>query len=109
MGFAFNVEQDIPRLYVSMQNAVLVRIGNGARYLRDEFHCLPDCNRCVFNYFVKLTTFDELHAEVALAFALAHLVDGDDTRMVKARGSFGFQPKTLEVRWCGPLSKSNYL
>jgi hypothetical protein len=61
----------------------------------------------VFNYFVKLTTFYKLHAEIALAIPLAYLVDGDDAWMVKARSGFGFQAKALEVCWGCPLSKPN--
>ena len=68
---------------------------------------LPDRHRCVFNYFVKLTAFNKLHAEVALAIALADLVDWDDARMIEARSGFGFQPKALEVRFGGPLAKAN--
>ena len=90
-----------------MQNAVFVRVMNGARHLGNEFHRLPDRNRRVFNYFIKLTAFDELHAEVALPIALAHFVDGDDARMIEARRGFGFKTKALEVGLRGPLSKTN--
>ena len=35
MRFAFCIEQNVPRLDVAMQNAVLVRVMNSARDLRD--------------------------------------------------------------------------
>ena len=35
MRFAFLIEQNVPRLDVAMQNAVLVRVMHGARYFRD--------------------------------------------------------------------------
>ena len=63
---------------------------NGTCHLGDKFHGLPDWNRRVFNYLIKLAAFDELHAEVTLPIALAYLVDWDDARMVKARGGFRF-------------------
>ena len=107
MRFAFCIKQDVSRLDVSMQNAVFMRVMHGACYLCDEFHRLPDGHRRVFNYFVKLTAFDELHAEVALAIALAHFVNGNDARMIEARSSFCFQTEALEVRFGGPLPKAN--
>ena len=61
----------------------------------------------VLNYFVKLTAFDELHAEVTLAIALAYLVDWNDTWMIQAGCGFRFQAKALQVRFGGPLTKAN--
>src|SRR6478735_5666175 len=90
-----------------MQNAVFMCIMDGACDLCDEFHRMRDGHRRVFNHFVKLTSFDKLHAEVALPIALAHLVNGDDACMIEARSSFCFQAKALEVRFGGPLPKAN--
>jgi len=61
----------------------------------------------VFNYFVKLTAFYKLHAEIALAIPLAYLVDGDDAWMVKARSGFSFQAKALEMRLRCPLAEAD--
>ena len=90
-----------------MKDAVFMRVMHGARYFCDEFRCLPDGRRRVFNHFIKLTAFDELHAEVALPIALAHLVDWDNTGMVEAGSRFCFQTKALEVRFGSPLPKAN--
>ena len=60
------------------------------------------------DYFVKLAAFDELHAEVAGAIALADFVDGDDARMIEAGSGFGFAAKTLQVRFGGPLAEANH-
>jgi hypothetical protein len=90
-----------------MQDAVFMRVVHGACRLCDEFHRLPDGHRRVFNYFVKLTAFDKLHAEVALPIALAYLVNRDDAWIIQARSSFCFQAKALEVRFGGPLPKAN--
>ena len=94
MRFALCIKQNVSRLDVSMENAVFMRVMHGARHLCDEFHRLPDGHRRVFNHFVKLTAFDELHAEVALPIALAHLVDWDDARMIEARSGFCFQDES---------------
>ena len=61
-----------------MQNTVFMCVMDGAGNLCDEFHRLSDGHRCVFNHLVKLTAFDELHAEVALAIALTNFVNRND-------------------------------
>src|SRR6516165_2072636 len=107
MWFAFLVEQDVSRLDVSMQNTMFVRVVNSARHLGDEFHHLSEGHRRIANHLVKLTTFDKLHTEIALAIPLADLVDGNDAWMVKAGSGFGFQPKAPEVRLCCPLTEAD--
>jgi hypothetical protein len=95
MRFTLCIQQNISRLYVSMQDAVFMRVVHGACHLCGEFHRLPDGHRRVFNHFVELSAFDELHAEVALPITLTYLVDWDDAWMVKARCGLSFQTKTL--------------
>ena len=107
MRFAFCIEQNVSWLDVPMKNPVLMRVMNGASYLCDQFRRLPDRHRLAPDYFVKLAAFDEFHAEVAGAIALAHLVDGNDARMIETGGSFGFPAKTFQVRFARPLTKAN--
>ena len=57
--------------------------------------------------FVELSAFDEFHAEVAGAIALADLVNRHDARMVQARCRFGLEAEAFEVRFGGPLAESN--
>jgi hypothetical protein len=61
------------------------------------------------DYFVELSAFDELHAEVALAIALADFVDWNDAWMIEASSRFGFQPEAPKVRFGGPLTKADDL
>ena len=68
---------------------------------------LPDRHRLALDDFVELAAFDEFHAEVARAFALADFVDGNDTRMIEAGGGFRFAAKSFQVRFAGPLAKAN--
>src|SRR5262249_25369225 len=72
-----------------------------------ELHGLSDRYRRMFDDFVKLPAFHELHTEVALPLSLAHLVDGNDGGMIEACSSFGFQTEALQVRVGGPLAKAN--
>ena len=108
MRFAVFIKQNVPWLDVSMQNAVFMRVMHSARYLRDQFHRLPDRYRLAPDHFVKLAAFDELHAEVTSAFALADLVDGNDAWMFEAGSSFRLAAKALQVRFGGPRAQSNH-
>jgi hypothetical protein len=91
-----------------VQNTVLVRVMHGAGDLCDELYRLPDRKRHLFNDFVEPAAFDELHAEIALAIALAYLIDRHNTWMIETRGGFGFQSEAFYVRLCGPLTKADH-
>jgi hypothetical protein len=60
---------------------------------------LPDRHRLASHYFVKLAAFDQLHAEVTLAIALADFVDGNNAWMFEAGSSFRFPAKALRARF----------
>ena len=107
MRFAFSIEQNVSRLDVAMQNAVLVRVMNSARHFRNEFRRAPDRHRLAPGDFIKLAAFDELHAEVARAIALADFVNRNDAGMIQTGGGFGFAAKALQMRFGGPMSKAN--
>src|SRR5206468_3367959 len=107
MRFALLIQQNVSRLDVSMQNAVLMGVMHDARHLSYQFCRLPDRHRLAPDYFIELAAFDELHAEIARAIALADLVDWNDTGMLQPRCRFGFQAEPLQVRFGGPLAKTN--
>ena len=73
--------------------------------LRDQFHRAANRHRLVPGHFVELSAFDELHAEVARAVALADFVDRNDAGMLQKGGGFGFKAKTLQVRFARPLPR----
>jgi hypothetical protein len=108
MGFAHFINQNVPRFDVSMQNAVFMRVMNSTGQLHDKFGRAPNRYRLASDHFVKLASFDEVHAEVALPILLAHLVDGNDARMVKLSGSFRFPSKALQMRFGSPRAQANY-
>src|SRR5882762_1218735 len=107
MWLTFCIQQNVSRFNVPMKNSMLVRVMNGASDLRDQFHRLPDRHRRLFNYFVKLTAFYKLHAEVTLAITLANFMDWNDTGMLQASCRFRFEPKALQVGFACPLTKAN--
>ena len=92
-----------------MKNAVFMRVMNSACDLRDQFHCAPDRHRLAPGHFVELSAFDELHAEVARAIALADFVDRNDTGMLQTGCGFGLKTETFQVSFARPLTKANYL
>jgi len=58
MRFAFGIEQNIPWLDVSMNDAVLVSIMNRPRQLRDYFGSLAGRHRFAFSNLIESTSFD---------------------------------------------------
>src|SRR5438094_10153999 len=86
-----------------------MRVVNGASYLRDQFRRLPNRHRHTTDHFIKLSTFDKLHAEIALTIPLTHFVDGNNAGMVETGSSFRFPAKALHVRFGGPTAQANHL
>ena len=62
----------------------------------------------MLDYFVELAAFDELHAEVALAIALADFVDGNNAWMFEVGSGFRFPAKTLQMRFGGPGTEADH-
>src|SRR5439155_11606928 len=56
-----------------------------------------------------MPTFDEFHAEVAGAIALADFVNGDNAWMLEAGGGFRFTTESLQVRFRGPMTEADNL
>src|SRR5437660_11626984 len=56
-----------------------------------------------------MPTFDEFHAEVAGAIALADFVNGDNAWMLQAGGGFRFAAESLQVRFRGPMTEADNL
>ena len=90
-----------------MENAVFVRVMNGARHFGNKFYRAPNRHGRAPDYFVKLAALDELHAEVTRAFPLANFVDRNDTGVIQARSSLSFPAKALYVRFARPWSEGD--
>src|ERR1044071_5206850 len=107
MRLAFFIEQNLCRLDAALENPEFVCVMDRAGRLRDQLRRLPDRHRRASDNFVKLTAFDELHAEIAGPVALAHFVNWNDARLFETGGSFSLPAKALHVRFAGPLTKAN--
>src|SRR6266487_2619274 len=99
MRFALCVQQNVSRFDITMQYAVFVRVMNSTCDVRDQFHRPPDRHWLAPSHFVKLAAFDELHAEVTRAIALADFMDWNDAVMLQPRRGFGFETETSQVRF----------
>src|SRR6266513_1320768 len=106
MWLTFCIQQNVSRFNVPMKNSMLVRVMDRSRHLRDEFYRAPNRYRLAPGHFVELSAFDEFHAEVARAVALTHFVNRNDTGMLQTRRGFGFEAKTLQVRFARPLTEA---
>src|SRR5436190_3589951 len=95
LRFAFGIEENVARLNVAVQDAVLMRVVNRARQFRDEFRCGASRDRRALCHFVELSAIDELHAEVTRTFALAYVVYGNDAWMIQVCCRLGFPTKTF--------------
>src|SRR5271166_5044757 len=103
------VKQDVCRLEVAVQDPPLVRMMNG---LGDGGH-QPDRGRDiggeVAQPLVQAAAGYQLHAEEALARALAHLVNGHDVRVVELRDGFGLVLKPDQLGFAGEFGRLDHL
>ncbi len=78
MGMAFGIDRDVRRLQVAMQNPACMGIVDGLGVLGQEVHLGLGIVLERVDLVGEVAPLDELHAEVALAFVIADLVDQDD-------------------------------
>ena len=80
-----------------MEDSFAVRVLDGARDLGDERHALPRIVLQRGTDFLQTSAGREFHAEEREAvFALAHFVDGQNVRMIEARGGLRFAAEAGE-------------
>src|SRR6476661_1969811 len=104
MWFALCVEQDVSGFDVSVENAALMRIMNCPGQLGDQFRCATDRHRFTLRDGIELAALYQSHAEVTGAITLPYFVNGNNTWMLEAGGSFRLETETLEMRLRGPLA-----
>jgi hypothetical protein len=98
MRFPFWIDQDVSRLYVAVEDTVLVRVMHSAGEPGNQFSCAADRHRLTPNELVERAAFNEFHAEVARPIALADFVNGNDIGIIQARCSLSLQPEPLTAR-----------
>ena len=96
MRLALRVEEDVVRLEVAVQHAVLVRVVDGARDLREQagggFRRQP----ALTHPRRERAALDEPHGKEMPAVVMPDLEDGDDVRMLEPRRRLGLGAETLD-------------
>src|SRR4029077_141563 len=83
-----------------------MRVMHSACHFHNEFHRVPDRDGFAPDHFIELAAFNKLHAEITLAITLAYLIDGNDSWVLEAGGSFGLAAESFQVRFGGPRAQS---
>ena len=109
MRFALDVEQNISRLDIAMNDSALMRVVRGAGEARDDLHRAPQRQRFAPNELIELSAFDELHAVKAGAVVFADIVDRHDPRVLQTGGRLGFAAETFQMRLARPMSQPDNL
>ena len=92
-----------------MQDVVFVGVLHRACELNNQFHCGPDRHRLTIEDRIELAAFDQAHAEVASAIALADFINRNDAGMVQSGGRFRFATELFHVRFRGPMTQRDHL
>src|SRR5207248_9580984 len=108
MRLATFIQQDISWLDVTMKDSVLVRELNRACNFHEQLGCTPSGHRSTFGKLIQVAAFDELHAEITRAVALADFVNRNDLRMLETRRRLGLVTKTPYVRCARPLAETDH-
>ena len=90
-------EQDVGRLQVSVQDSALVSVMHGASHRRHQPSGIAGVVSKPGGQECEIAAFDQLHAEIVMAFVLTHLIDRDNVRMVEVRGGLGLEPEPHQV------------
>jgi hypothetical protein len=100
---ALGIQQDIGRLQIPVEDAVLMGVVHRTADHRQE----PDSGAGVLSqageFVFEAASLDQFHAEVVLPSILAHFVNGNDVRMIELGGGFGFGVEALHVSCRGEL------
>ncbi len=89
-------DEDVRRLDVAMDDAVLVRVREPAAGLGDDVELLPEGQRIAPNAILEILPLQILHRdEGSSLLVVAEVVDGDDVRVLESRHRFRFALEAL--------------
>src|SRR6185503_15643417 len=103
------VDDDVRWLQVAMQHSMLMRIMHRLSDSSDITRRSFGHQRAGPRKFAQRHAVDVVHAEVVLALLLAEVMDGDDVRMLEARGQFGLGAQTIQVNLGSQRSVQEHL
>ena len=111
MRFTLGIEKDISGLEIAMEDGALVRVVDGPGDFHEEACGLAGIERdgVCGQALSERAAFDELHAEKRTPVLLAHLVNGNDIRMVEPGGGLGLGTESLHLPLAGELAGEHQL
>ena len=92
-----------------MKGAVFVRVLDGERYGAEIPRGSPRRQRVAARQLRQIPPFDVVHRKVILTVMIAEFMDGDDVRMLQARGRFRLETKTADKLLAGKFAEQNHL
>ncbi|HXJ74242.1 MAG TPA: hypothetical protein VNM37_15435, partial [Candidatus Dormibacteraeota bacterium] len=98
--FAIGCQQDISGLEISMENAVFVRMMNGASDRDHQFGGTPqrEAGVVLLQLLSQIAAFNILHGEVELPLVFAGMENLDDMVMVEHGDRVDLDPEPLQER-----------
>ena len=93
-GTLIALQQDVLRLDIAVDDAVLVGVVDGLGHLLHESGRRLRGRRPIVQQVLQTAAGDQRHGEKRLVFVLADLEDGHDAGMVQFRGGAGFNAKS---------------
>ena len=90
-------DEHVVRLDVAVDDAVLVGVAQAGEHLhRDRDRALGRERALLLDDLLERAPLEVLHRDVRAAVGLAAVVDGDDVRVVEARGGLRLAPEALD-------------
>jgi hypothetical protein len=98
-GFAFGGEEDVRRFEVAVEDALLVRVGDGAGGFFEESGGGGWGGEAGAEGIGEGAALDEFHGVVGLPVAVAEVEDGDDAVVAETGGGLGFAAEAAGEIW----------
>ena len=103
------VEQHVGRFQVAVEDAALVGMVDGPRYLSQSPGRLPRRVHHPVEPPIEASAVEQSHAEVMVALMLAHLVDRHDVRVVEVGHGLGLDAEPVDIGRAGEPAGQDHL
>ena len=103
------VDEDIRRFEVAVEDALLVGVVNGLGDRPGVAGGLAGGQRFAGQHLGEVLALDKVHREKRLAVHLADLVDGDDAGVMEMRRGLGLALEAFDDFGAGPLAEQEHL
>ena len=97
LGVHLRRQQDVGRLDVLVDDALLVRARQRVQYLQHDADGIGHRHRALVDHLAHAHAVDELHGQERLSFVHGVVVDRDDVGMGASRGGLGLAAEAPHV------------